>query len=146
MTLQTGEIRLKVMLPASPEIVYDMLMDPVKHAQFTNAPASGSSEVGGAFIAIDGYVRSRNIELEKGKRIVQEWSTTEWPDNLPPSRLEIMLRPIGQGTDLFMMQTGVPEADIEKYAQSWYDLCWDPLFEFLREISTRRQVRPDTKG
>jgi uncharacterized protein YndB with AHSA1/START domain len=141
MTFPTGVIRQGVMLPASPEIVFDMLMDPVKHAQFTGSAAGGSSDVGGTFEAWDGYILIRNLELRRGVLIVQEWSTTEWPGGLPPSRLEIRLRPIGQGTDLSLTQSGVPLEDVEKYAQGWYDHYWDPLFEFLREISVRQRKR-----
>ncbi len=139
MTPLTGEIQINVMIPASPEIVYDLLMDPVKHAQFTGSPASGSSEIGGTCIAWDGYIIMRNLELIRGKRIVQEWSTTEWPVGLPPSRLEIRLRPIGQGAELLLMQSGVPAADVEQYTQGWYEYYWDPMFDFLREISTKRK-------
>ncbi|MCX6652920.1 MAG: hypothetical protein NT137_06155 [Methanomassiliicoccales archaeon] len=35
----------------NPGEVYDALMDPKKHAAFTGDEASGSSEVGGEFIA-----------------------------------------------------------------------------------------------
>ena len=140
MAVETSSIRQSIMLPASPEIVYDLLMDPVKHAQFTGSPASGSSEVGGTFLAWDGYIIIRNLELGRGKRIVQEWSTTEWPEDLPPSRLEIRLRPIGQGTELLLMQSGVPAADLEKYTQGWYEFYWDPLFDYLRQISTKRKL------
>ncbi len=129
------------MLPASPETVYDMLTDPVRHAQFTRSPASGSSLLGGILTTHGGYILAQNLELERGKHIVQEWSTTEWPEGLPPSRLEIKLHAIGRGTDLSMVQTGVPAADVERYAQGWYEYYWNPLFEYLREISTRSKVR-----
>jgi activator of HSP90 ATPase len=131
MSLPTGEIRIRVMLPASPEIVYDMLMDPVMHAEFTNSPASGSSEVGGIFIASDGYISARNLVLEKGKRIVQAWSTTEWPEGLHAK---------GQGTELSMVQTGVPRADVERYKEGWYDYYWKPLTTLLKRMSTKGQL------
>jgi activator of HSP90 ATPase len=139
MAIETGTIHQAIMFPAAPEVVYDMLMDPEKHSQFTGSVASGSSEVGGTFLASNGYITIKNLELENGKRIVQEWSTTEWPAGLPPSRLEIRLRPIGQGTDLDLLQTGVPIADLERYDQGWYIYYWNPLFEHLRILSVKRQ-------
>jgi hypothetical protein len=55
--------------------------------------------------------------------------------------LEINLRAIGQGTDLLLIQTGVPEADLEKYEHGWHEYYWSPLFDFLREQAAQRRKK-----
>src|SRR5689334_13118284 len=80
------------------EEVYSALLDARNHAAFTGAAATGSGRVGSKFTAWDGYISGKNLELEPGKRIVQEWLTTEWPDGAPPSRLEWTFTPKAGGT------------------------------------------------
>ncbi len=91
---KTRTIKQKVTIPATPDEVYDAFMDPKKHAAFTESDAEGSSEVGGMFSAWGGYITAKNVELAKGRRIVQEWSTSEWPEGFPP--LQARARPQGR--------------------------------------------------
>jgi activator of HSP90 ATPase len=67
-------IKQKVTIPASPEEVYDALTDPKKHSEFTGSKATGKPKVGEKLTAWDGYSSGKYLELEKGKRIVQEWN------------------------------------------------------------------------
>ena len=131
MSHKTRTIRQKVIINAIPEEVYDALMDPKKHAAFTGDEASGSSEVGGEFIAWGGYITAKNIELERGKRIVQEWSTSEWPEGYPPSRLEIGLKANPEGTELVMMHSQVPEEQADDYDQGWHEHYWNRLNRYF---------------
>lgn len=132
MTIETVTICQKIMLPASPEVIFDLLVDPVQHSKLTGEPATGSREVGGTMVVRNGRITVRHVELERGKWIMQEWSNDEWPAGLPPSRLEIGMMAIGKGTDLRMMQSGVPKELESKIEREWYELYWDPMFEHLR--------------
>lgn len=133
MSIQTRTIKQKVLIPATPDEVYDALMDPKQHTDFTGAEAKGSAKVGGTFSAWDGYITAKNLELERGKKIVQEWKTTEWPDGYPPSRLEITLKPIPDGTELFLVQSKVPEEQADDYDEGWLDNYWDPMLAYFEE-------------
>lgn len=135
MGLKFGSIRQSVTLRASPEEVYEAYMDSKEHAAFTGSAAKISGSVGGKFIAWDGYIKGRNLVLTKGKRIVQEWSTTEWPQGYPPSRLEIRLSKVKGGTRLLMVHSKVPAEQRDDYAQGWKDSYWAPLKEFLASKS-----------
>jgi activator of HSP90 ATPase len=143
MEVKTKKIEQKVFIPATPMEVYDAFMDPVKHAEFTGDPASGSSEVGGEFIASNGYITAKNLELEKGKKIVQEWSTSEWPEGYPPSRLEITLKKAEGGTDLTMVQTMVPEEQADSYEYGWYDFYWEPVVKYFQKKAKRKERKRD---
>ena len=94
-----------------------------------------SGAVGGKFTAWEGYIFGRNLELVRGKKIVQEWSTTEWPEGYPPSRLEITLTKSREGTTLRMVHSRVPASQRADYAQGWKDSYWNPLKEYFKAKS-----------
>ncbi len=133
MKLKTATITQKVIIPASPDEVYDAYIDPKKHTAFTGAEATCDPKVGGEFTAWDGYITGKNLELEKGKRIVQEWSTSEWPEDYPPSRLELTFSKVQGGTELTMVHSDVPESQAEDYRQGWIDDYWDLLKEYFQK-------------
>jgi len=133
MKLKTSTITQKVVIPASPEEVYDAFVDPKKHSAFTGAEATGEPKVGAEITAWDGYITGKNLELEKGKRIVQEWSTSEWPEGYPPSRLELTFRKVKDGTELTMVHSEVPAEQAEDYRQGWIDSYWDLLKAYFQK-------------
>ena len=126
---RTRTIEQTVNIPATPLQVYHAIMDPKEHSEFTGEDAEGSDEVGGVFRAYGGYITAKNIELEKGKRILQEWTTTEWPEGYPPSMLDIRLSKSGEGTELRMIHSSVPEEQADSYAEGWTDHYWSKLRE-----------------
>ena len=131
MAVKTRTIKQKVVIPATPDEVYEAFVDPKKHAAFTESDAEGSSEVGGEFHAWGGYITARNVELAKGKRIVQEWSTSEWPEGYPPSRLELDLKGVSGGTVITLVQTKVPAEQTDDYDQGWFDSYWEPMKRYF---------------
>ncbi|MDW5564177.1 MAG: SRPBCC domain-containing protein [Methanomassiliicoccus sp.] len=132
MSPETSKIYQKVMLPAPPEVIYDMLTDPVRLSEMTGLAVEGKAEAGGRMIVGDGRIIFRFLELERGRWISQEWTTSDWPGGVLPSKVEIGLRAIGQGTDLRLSHTGVPLALRDGINQLWYDAYWNPMFELLR--------------
>jgi activator of HSP90 ATPase len=131
--MKTTSITQKIIIPTTPEEVYGAYMDAEKHAAFTGSDATSDPRVGGKFTAWDGYIFGRYLELEPGRRIVQEWKTTAWPDEYPPSRLELVLRKVPTGTELVMSHTGVPAEQADDYAQGWIDYYWEPMKAYFRK-------------
>jgi uncharacterized protein YndB with AHSA1/START domain len=125
----------KVIIPGTPEEVFEAFIDPVKHSEFTHTETIGSQEVGGEISASDGYITARNLELQKGRKIVQEWSTSEWPEGYPPSMLQLDLKKVEGGTELTMTHSKVPEEQADDYAQGWTDYYWNPLIEYFERSS-----------
>lgn len=123
-------IEQTVQLPASPEAVYNALMDSKQHSEFTRAAANIDNKVDGEFNVWDGYATGKNVELEPGKKIVQIWHASDWPNGVD-SRLTIELTPKGEGTELSLHQSGVPAEYVNDVAQGWHDYYWDPLREYL---------------
>lgn len=130
-------IRQRVLLPATPGEVYDAIVDLRIHAAFTAAAATGSRRVGGRFNACDGYITGVHRELVPGERIVQDWTTTEWPEGAPPSRLELTLKRTRGGTELRMAHSNVPASQAAAYRQGWIDYYWKPLRAYLEERAGR---------
>jgi uncharacterized protein YndB with AHSA1/START domain len=89
----TGIIRHNVLIPlASPKEVYRAFLSSKDHAEFTGSEAKCSARVGGRFTAWDKYISGKNVQLVVGKKIVQEWKTSEWPEGYGPSILKISLK------------------------------------------------------
>jgi activator of HSP90 ATPase len=133
---KTVTIKDKVILPGDPIDVYNALIDADKHAEFTGSPASSDPRIGGRFEAWDGYISGSFIELIPGKKITQEWISSDFPENSTPSRLEIVLRKIGEGVELTMIHSGVPEEIADDIRKGWTDYYWVPLRDYLS-----RQIR-----
>ena len=135
MALKFSTITQSVTIGSTPDKVYDALMDSKSHAAITGSSAKMSSVVGGKFTAWDGYIIGKNLELVKGKKIVQEWSTTEWPKGYPPSHLEITLTKSKEGTTLKMVHSRVPASQRADYAEGWRDYYWKPLRAYFEARS-----------
>ena len=121
-------ITQKVFVPsATPDEVYNAFLDPKKHAAFTGARATGSARIGGKFTAWDGYISGVNRELVKGRSIVQDWQTTEWPTDAPPSRLALSFDAAKGGTAVRMVHANVPADQADSLRQGWIDYYWTPL-------------------
>jgi activator of HSP90 ATPase len=133
MKFELTTITDNVIIAASPEELYDAYVDAKKHSAFTGSKATGDGKVGGRFTAWDGYIFGKNLVLEKGKRIVQEWKTTEWPEGYPPSKLELTFKKVKGGTELSMVHSDVPVEQADDYKQGWTDFYWKPLKEYFKK-------------
>jgi activator of HSP90 ATPase len=129
--IRTTSISQKVVISASPEEVYDALINPKKHSEFTGSKATGKAIVGAKFTAWDGYISGKNLELEKGKRIVQQWITTDWPEDYSPSKLELSLKKIDGQTELSMIHSNIPTDQKKELEQGWIDFYWEPLKSYF---------------
>ena len=132
MKIEVTTIKQKVTIPATPEQVYEAFTDAKKHTEFTGSKATGKPKAGSEFTAWDGYSFGKYLELEKGKRIVQEWKTTDWPKDYPPSKLELTFRKTPKGTEITMIQTDAPKKQAEELAEGWTEFYWNPLKEYFK--------------
>ena len=131
--MKFATIKQTALIDASPLEVYEAYVDPEKHAAFTGQAATGTPKVGGRFTAGDGYSRGKYLKLEEGKRILHDWKTTEWPEGYPPSLLELTLKAKGKKTELTMVQSKVPEEQVDYYSEGWKQYYWEPLKEYFNK-------------
>ena len=66
-------------LPASPDKLFDMYLDPAEHAEFTGLPVTIEAHAGGAFSAFDGMLSGKILHIEPKTLIVQTWRSGNWP-------------------------------------------------------------------
>lgn len=123
--------------------VYDALLDAERHTDFTGSRATTSPTVGAVFTAWDGYITGKNLDLVKGKKIVQEWVTTEWPEGYPVSILELTLTAKKGGTELRMLHSKVPAEQVAEYTSGWPESYWEPLKKYLAK--RKRKAAPPAK-
>lgn len=131
--MKNKTIQQKVVVPAMPAEVYEAFVDAKKHSAFTSSKATCDARVGGEFTAWDGYISGKNLLLEEGKRIVQEWTTTEWPAGFPPSRLELTFKKVTGGTEILMVHSGVPAELADDIAEGWKEFYWEPLKKYFEK-------------
>ena len=124
--MKTRTIKQTVQFGAGPEDVYEALMDQKKHADFTGAKATISRKVGGRFSVWDGYAEGKNIELVPGRRIVQSWRASDWPEGIY-STVRFEFTRIKGGTRMSFTQSGIPEDYVQDIKKGWKDFYWAPM-------------------
>lgn len=131
-TLKTKNLKQTVTLNATPETVYELLMDARKHGKLTGGKVSMSNRVNGKFTVFDGYCKGYNIDLQPGKKIVQAWHFKEdgWPDE-HYTECTFLLEKAGKGTKLTFTQKGIPEHKYESLKDGWKEFYWQPLKELF---------------
>lgn len=132
-------IRQKVIVAAKAIEIYEAFVNAKKHSAFTGSKATGEGKVGGKFTAWDGYISGKFLELDEGKKIVQEWITTEWPEGYPPSRFELTFREVKEGTEVLMVHSDVPAEQAGELEEGWNESYWKPLKTYFKEL--RKQKR-----
>ena len=104
-----------------PQRIYDAFLNGREHSKMTGSKATADAHVGGKFTAWDGYISGTNLELDPGKKIVQTWETTEWPEGAEPSKLEWTFAEKDGGTEVTMVHSNVPASQVDSYRQGWSD-------------------------
>jgi len=131
--MKTKSIKQTVTFNASPELIYNLIMDEKKHAAFTGSKAIIDSKANGKFSVFDGYCHGYNMELIKGKKIVQAWHFAEdgWPDD-HFSICSFEFEKDGAKTKLRFLQTNVPEHKVETLKDGWKEFYWDAIKTYLK--------------
>ena len=134
MKQEVTTIKQKVtILSVSPQEVYEAYVDPRKHSEFTGSKTTGEPVVGGKYTAWDGYIFGKYLELDEGKRVVQEWTTTDWVEGYGPSKLELSFAGVADGTEVCMVHSNVPKAKADEIAEGWIEFYWNPLKTYFKK-------------
>lgn len=131
--MKTKNIEHTVLIRATPQEIYDGLMNEKKHAQFTGDTAKIRAKAGAAFSCYGGYITGITLELKPGKRIVQAWRTQGWPEGHYSIVTFALAKKSGGRTQLCFTQVGVPANDYAKKYHGWREHYWQPLKRFLEK-------------
>ncbi len=123
-------IRQTVNFKASPQAVYEMLMDSKKHSKFTESKAVISRKISGKISAYDGYIDGKNIKLIPNKKIIQQWRGIEWPEG-HYSIATFELKKTKTGTQLRFTQTNVPDEQYKAISDGWKEHYWNKMKKML---------------
>jgi uncharacterized protein YndB with AHSA1/START domain len=128
-------VQQSVMLPAPPERLYDMYLDPSLHAEFTGAPVTIGSTPGAEFRAFGDMLSGRMLQTAPKRMIVQSWRAFHWkPEDLDSILiLTFWSDPAGGRIDL--MHVNVADHDVEGVSEGWKKFYWDPWRAYLRKGS-----------
>jgi len=118
---------LSEVFPAQASDIYNAWLSSDGHSAMTGSTAKVDGKVGGKFSSWDGYIFGSTLELTLDQRIVQAWRTTEFPDDAPDSRLEILLEEAEGGTKVTLTHSDMPEDQVDSYKQGWEDFYFKPM-------------------
>jgi len=136
----TTTIRQTVKFNASPEAVYEVLMDSQKHESLSGEKANISREIGGAFNAWGEHISGFNLVLQPGQRIVQAWRAKDWwADHYSIATFD--LRKSDDGTELRFTQIGVPPHRFDGHSRGWIETYWQPMQELFEKGALSDETR-----
>jgi uncharacterized protein YndB with AHSA1/START domain len=111
-------------IDASPETVWEFLVDPEKLMRWKGIDADLDTKPGGIFRCevIPGHMaRGEYVEIDKPNRLVFTWGW-DGSDGVPPgsSTIEIELAEAGEGTSLRFVHKDLPSAEaVASHAHGW---------------------------
>ena len=124
--------KISAVIPATPSEIYKAWLSTKGHTLMTGSAAKVNGKTGGKFIAWDGYLSGRILQLEPNQRIVQAWRTTEFPDEAPDSQLEVSLEQVKRGTKVTITHSRLPSGTADSYKQGWKDFYFTPMMRYFR--------------
>ncbi|MCK4750263.1 MAG: SRPBCC domain-containing protein [Bacteroidales bacterium] len=118
-------------IAASTGQVYNAWLNSEEHTKMTGGKAEVSDVIGATFRAWDGYIEGTNLELDPGKRILQNWRTTEFEESDEDSLLEILFEPESEHTRVTIRHSNLPGHGMQ-YKQGWIDNYFEPMNAYFR--------------
>lgn len=132
--MKTRTITQAAVFSASPEEVFEALIDEKKHAVFTGAPAHIERKAGGTFTCYGDQLEGKTVELESNARIVQQWRSIKWPKgHYSIATFSLTSLSEGRRTLLSFTQSGVPADYFNEITNGWHIYYWTKLADYLRE-------------
>ncbi len=123
-------IRQSLFFAEKPSKLYAAFLDSAAHSDFTGCPTRISAKPGAAFRAMD-YITGKNLQLVRGKQIVQSWRGDDWKASDPDSLFILNFGAEKNGTRLEMIHAGVPDRHKKSLASGWHEHYWRPLKAWL---------------
>ena len=118
-------------LPASPDHLFDMYLDPQLHAAFTSAPVTIAARAGAPFRAFDGALSGTILHVEPKRLIVQTWRSTHFLPSSMDSVLVLSFYPEPAGGRIELVHVNVADEDFAGVSHGWEKYYWTPWRAYL---------------
>lgn len=126
-------IHMAAALPAPPDKLYDMYLDPKLHAAITGTPVSIGAKAGAKFLAFNGMIRGTILQVVPKRLIVQSWRAKHWKVNDLDSTLVLSFWPERRGTRIELVHINVADHNFAGVSQGWEIYYWAPWREYLKK-------------
>lgn len=124
-------IQIAASLPAPPDRLFDMYLDPAQHSAFTGSPVTISGRAGASFSAFGGVLTGTILQVVPRRLIVQSWRSPHWgPDDLD-STLILTFHPEKDGGRIELTHVGVVDSDFAGVSHGWEKFYWTPWRAYL---------------
>ena len=128
----TDSFEISAIFPAvTAQQIYKAWLDSAAHTAFTGSPARIDQQGTAEFTAWDGYISGKTQEAEPFHRILQSWRTTEFPEDSPDSRLEILIEDLDSGAQVTLVHSGIPAGQGKDYLQGWEEYYFEPMKRYF---------------
>jgi activator of HSP90 ATPase len=122
-------------IKATPEDIYTALTNPLTIEIWTGAAAVMEPLAGTEFSLWDGEITGKNVEIEPGKMIVQEWYFED-EEGMPSehkSIVTIKLHTAGNSTDVELLHINIPDEAFDNIVDGWDRYYFKPLKELVED-------------
>lgn len=101
---------------ATPEEVFEALVDPEIIQDWSGDEAKMGPGVGDSFSLWGGQMFGTNMEVVKNKKLVQEWCYDQWTE---PTKVTFTIKPNGKTTKVELVHEGVPDKSVNSISDGW---------------------------
>ena len=126
----TVEQSVRFSVPAKE--LYDLYLDPRRHAAVTGAPVKISPKPGSKFSAFHGMISGVTLFTVPRKLIVQRWRGSQWKGTDADSVLVLSFVQDGKRGRIDLVHANVPRHDHAGVTQGWEKYYWKPLRAYLK--------------
>jgi uncharacterized protein YndB with AHSA1/START domain len=127
-------IQIAASLPASPDRLFDMYLNPELHSAITGAPVTIGAVPGSEFRAFDDMLSGTILQVVPKKLIVQSWRAGHWPADAIDSTLILTFWPEDEDSGrIELTHVNVADDDFAGVSQGWEEYYWIPWRNYLEK-------------
>ena len=116
---------------ATPEEVFNALINPDLIQTWSGDEAKMNAKVGGTFSLWGGQMFGINLEIVKNKRLVQQWSYSNWKE---PSKVTFTIKVVEKKTIVNLLHEDVPEKSVNSISDGWDAYYLGAMKEMFEEV------------
>jgi activator of HSP90 ATPase len=129
MMSELKSINQKYMIDADITSVWQALVDPVEIEEWGGGPAEMSDQEGEDFSLWGGEIHGTNRQVEAPKLLVQEWYSSDAPDQ--QTKVTFKLSENEGKTSLELVHENILPENYDDLSQGWKDYYLEPLKELV---------------